>query len=305
MLTALDHVLLVVRDLDEARRAYQTLLGRRPSWEGQHPGTGTANVLFRLENMYLELLSPQGEGLVADVVRAHLDEHGNGLFGLALATDDIEACRTTLAERGLAPGPVEAGHGRNLADGRERHWRRFLLPLDRTRGILVFPIQHDSPPDALPPAAAQGDARACVHALDHVVVQTTRPDAAISFFGDALGIRLALDREFPDWGVRLLFFRIGGVTVEVAGTLAGADPSAALPGGTAGEDCDRLYGMSYRVVDIDAAQKRIRDAGVDVSEVRKGRRRGTRVCTVRSGTCGVPTLLLQIDADRDAAKEAK
>ena len=36
-------------------------------------------------------------------------------------------------------------------------------------------------------------------------------------------------------------------------------------------------------------------AGVDVSEPRTGMRPGTTVVTVRSGTAGVPTLLLQVD----------
>ena len=39
-------------------------------------------------------------------------------------------------------------------------------------------------------------------------------------------------------------------------------------------------------------------AGVDVSEVRTGRKPGTRVMTVRSGTCGVPTLLVQPSAGK-------
>ena len=39
-----------------------------------------------------------------------------------------------------------------------------------------------------------------------------------------------------------------------------------------------------------------RPAGVDVSEVRAGRKPGTRVMTVRNGTCGVPTLLVQPSA---------
>jgi hypothetical protein len=33
--------------------------------------------------------------------------------------------------------------------------------------------------------------------------------------------------------------------------------------------------------------------GVDVSEIRAGRKPGTRVMTVRNGTCGVPTLLVE------------
>jgi hypothetical protein len=34
-------------------------------------------------------------------------------------------------------------------------------------------------------------------------------------------------------------------------------------------------------------------AGLDVSDVRTGRKPGTRVLTVRSSTCGIPTLLVE------------
>jgi hypothetical protein len=51
--------------------------------------------------------------------------------------------------------------------------------------------------------------------------------------------------------------------------------------------------LSWRVGDIDAARARLMAAGVDVSEVRTGRKPGTRVMSVRSGTCGVQTLLLE------------
>jgi hypothetical protein len=56
---------------------------------------------------------------------------------------------------------------------------------------------------------------------------------------------------------------------------------------------DRLWGLSWRVADIDATRARLLAAGIDVSEVRTGRKPGTRVVTVRGGTCGVQTLLLE------------
>jgi len=56
---------------------------------------------------------------------------------------------------------------------------------------------------------------------------------------------------------------------------------------------DRPRGICWRVHDIDATRARLAAAGVDVSEVRIGRKPGTRVMTVKSGTCGVPTLLVQ------------
>jgi catechol 2,3-dioxygenase-like lactoylglutathione lyase family enzyme len=115
-------------------------------------------------------------------------------------------------------------------------------------------------------------------------VRTPDAEAARSLYGEALGLRLALDREFPQWGARLLFFRVGGVTVEIAAEL-GAAPAIGVG--------DRLWGLSWRVGDADAARARLAAAGFDVSEVRPGRRPGTRVLTVRDGTHGVPTLILE------------
>lgn len=296
MLTALDHVILAVRDLAAAEADYRAVLGLAPSWRGVHPETGTANVLFRVENTYLELLAPDGDGPAGAMLRLWLDANGDGIVGLAFATDDIDACRAALETRGFAPGPVEAGHGRDSATNAERRWRRAALAPDRTRGVLLFPIEHDSPVEALALARAEGPVGSAVHALDHVVLQTTDGDAVKALYGDGLGLRLALDKEFPDWGVRLMFFRVGGVTVEAAAVLSGADAARALPGGVATDGgVDRLYGMSWRVPDIEAAHARMEGAGIPVSEIRRGRRPGTRVFTVRGRTCGVPTLVLALE----------
>lgn len=296
MLTALDHVILAVQDLEAACRDYGTLLGLEPSWRGTHPGSGTVNVLFRVDNTYLELLAPSGTGPVGDALRSILEQRGEGLLGLAFATDDLDACRRTLGERGLEPQPAERGSGRDEATGAERWWRRTMLAPSRTRGVFVLAIQHETTADLMPRSSATGEAAASVHALDHAVVQTTDPEATKALYGDALGLRLALDREFPDWGVRLMFFRVGGVTVEVAGVLGGADAGKALPGAAAPADgADRLYGLSWRVGDADAARQRLAAAGLDVSEVRTGRRPGTRVFTVRDRTHGVPTLMLELE----------
>jgi hypothetical protein len=59
------------------------------------------------------------------------------------------------------------------------------------------------------------------------------------------------------------------------------------PGALAESSPDQLLGLGWRVADIDAT------AGLDVSEVRAGRKPGTRVMTVRDGTCGVRTLMLE------------
>jgi catechol 2,3-dioxygenase-like lactoylglutathione lyase family enzyme len=122
-----------------------------------------------------------------------------------------------------------------------------------------------------------------VEALDHVVIRSSAPDAAIAFYERGLGIRLALDRGVGPR--RMLFFRIGGVTLEVV-----HDPALG--------ESDAFYGVAYRVRDLEAAHTRLRSAGFAVTEPRAGNKPGTHVFSVRDGTCGVPTLILR-DPARD------
>ncbi len=294
MLHDLDHVILAVRDLGAATREASILLGRSPSWRGIHPGEGTANTLFRLDNTSIELLSPEGDGPTGRAVAQWLDARGEGPLGLAFGTDDAEACREAFESAGLEPLPLDKGMGRDEDSGAFREWIRIPLPPALTRGVILFGIERTSPDEILPPAPPIGDPRAVVNALDHAVVQTTDAEATRALYGERLGLRLALDKEFPQWGARLMFFRVGGVTVEVAARIPGNENEA--PPEFSG-DGDRLWGLSYRVPDASAARARMADAGLDVSEVRTGRRPGTQVFTVRSGTLGVPTLILALEAD--------
>lgn len=287
MLTALDHVILAVEDLPTATRTYARMLGRGPSWRGEHPSMGTANTLFRMPNMYLELLAPEGDGPVADLLRLRMAERGEGPAGLAFRTNDAAACHEGWTKAGLRPAEPAPSLGRDVESGAFREWTNVYLPPDDTRGVLLFAIEHRTPDDLLPEAQPLADASACVSGLDHAVIQTRDPEAAIHLYRDQLGLRLGLDREFPKWGARLIFFRIGGVTVEIAAQLEKEGESMAS------SDEDRLWGLSWRVTDADAAQKRIAEAGFDVSEVRDGRKPGTKVFSVRGPTHGVPTLVKQ------------
>lgn len=288
MFTRLDHVIVAVSDLSEATSDYCTVLGRDPSWRGEHPGQGSANALFRLENGYLELLAPQGAGVIGDVIRQKLAASGEGLFGFALECDDADACVALLRERGMTPSEPMDGSGRDASTGAERRWRNVYLPAEETRGVPIFAIQHLSPPEALPEATPTGGDAAAAREFDHIVVMTKDADGARTLYGDRFGIRMALDREFEKFGSRLVFFRLGGVSIEIGASL-GETPDPEVP--------DSLWGLAYRVADVRRAQARIAASGGDVSEVRTGRKAGTLVATVRGPTRGVATLLIGPDPE--------
>ena len=61
---------------------------------------------------------------------------------------------------------------------------------------------------------------------------------------------------------------------------------------------DVFYGMAYRVGSLERCRDRLLRAQLDVSAIRNGNKPRTMVATVRGGTAGVPTLLIE-DASRD------
>jgi catechol 2,3-dioxygenase-like lactoylglutathione lyase family enzyme len=275
MITGLDHVVVLVGDIKAGATAYQTLLARAPSW--QSSDDGVERMLFTLDNMTLELVSPSGDGATADRIRGVLAEQGEGLASLCFRTPDIAGMHRRLDRLALKPEPITEAESRDMATGATMSWRRTRAATEATRGVRLFFLElaKERPRSAATAAAP-------ITALDHVVVSTADPERAAALYGARLGLDMALDRSHPDWG-RLMFFRCGDLIVEVV----------QRPGASADLAQDKPWGLSWRVSDIDATRARLVSAGVDVSDTRTGRKPGTRVLTVRNGTCGIPTLLVE------------
>jgi catechol 2,3-dioxygenase-like lactoylglutathione lyase family enzyme len=279
MLTALDHVTLVTRSLPEAVRTYRALLGAAPSWQGSHPDLATDAAIFPLSNALLEIVAPQPGAPEAEGLRGLVASRGESLHSLTFRTDDASAFSGALRARGVRATPPQPGEARG-DDGTVRAYRTVDLSPRSTRGLPVLAVERPSGPDLRDRPEPAADS---VDALDHVVVRTSDASAALTFYGETLGLRLALDRVIG--ATRMLFFRVGGVTIEIV-----EDPAAG--------PIDTFGGLAYRVRDLEAAHARLGAGGFALSEVRAGAKSGTHVFTVRGGTCGVPTLMLR-DPARD------
>ncbi|HWX08285.1 MAG TPA: VOC family protein [Bradyrhizobium sp.] len=275
MITGLDHVVVLVGDIKAASATYETLLARAPAW--QNSGDGADRVLFTLENMTLELMAPSGFSVAADRIRNVIKLWGEGLASLCFRVGDIARAHRRLDRVALKPDPVAEMESRDAVSGAVLHWKRTRATTELTRGVRMFFLELAG---ARPPSAVT--AAAPILGLDHVVVSTQDPERAAALYGARLGLDMALDRSHQDWG-QLMFFRCGDLIVEVVKRpVAGAD-----------QGHDKLWGLSWRVADIEATRARLATAGIDVSEVRTGRKPGTRVMSVRDGTCGIHTLLLE------------
>jgi catechol 2,3-dioxygenase-like lactoylglutathione lyase family enzyme len=215
-----------------------------------------------------------------------------GLAGLRLAWDDPDRFRPELESNATVTESPTHESATRTSTGTTRAWISTHVNPVISRSISVELIGGAEGPE--PAWNDQGtntgrqrgeiDPRSTLSGLDHVVVFSEDIDATRDFYADRLGIRLALDRSFEKRGVRLLFFRIGGVTLEIGGRLA-AEPKP--------DSIDRFGGLAWQVADIDATQSRLRADRFDVSEIRDGNKPGTRVCTVRDPVHSVPTLLIE------------
>ena len=277
MSTTVDHIIIAVTDLLTATADYTTLLGRLPSWQGSHPDYGTANTLFQLENTYIELLAPAGQGLATEHINKVLNGRDTRLGGLVFGTEDAAAFIGHARKQGLAASDPVPGHGVDTLTGAERRWRNMFWDADAARGIFSFCIEHEAGSSL---REAQPTGAGALTGVDHVVIKTQSVDAAKRFYGEQLGIRLALEQHVPEWGGTQLFFRTSSMSIEVIGS----DIAPAQ---------DELWGLALKSPDLEVTQARLSEAGVDVSDIREGRKPGTRVCTVKSHALNVPTLLIE------------
>lgn len=278
MIEKLDHLVIAVNDLDSAIDSYTKLFGYGPSWRGIHRQLGTANALFPVENTYLELLASNGEeGAGAAMIKATLELNGEGLAGLVLGTSNINDLKESLLASGVELQDLSLGEGVDSDQGLKRTWKNLFLPFSLTRGMFAFIIQHET--GELP--VVHGRSSSTINKLDHVVVNTNDPEGFKSLYGDTFGIRLALDQTVEKWGGRMLFFRLNHTTIEVIGKPNEDDPA------------DKLWGLAWSVEDLKATHQRLVKEGIEISEVKAGRKENTLVCTVKSDTCNVPTLLIE------------
>ena len=276
MISSVDHLIIAVKDLDQAISDYEKILGITPCWKGKHSELGTKNALFNFENTYLELLSPCDAGPGTEFINALLAENGDHLAGIALGTQNIEHTKESLKKNGYAV-EISSGEAVNEKDGKIRRWKNIFLPNALSRELFIFIIEHVE--GGL--SKNENQDSSIVKKLDHVVINTQDADSFISIYRDIYKIRLALDKTIEHWKRRMLFFRTNATTIEV---IEDKDKK---------ESADELWGLAWEVDSIEDAHKRLVGNKVEVSPIKDGLKKGTLVATVKSHTCNVPTLLIE------------
>jgi len=277
MISSIDHLIIAVKDINDAEENYRKIFGMEPVWKGEHKALGTANVIFNFKNTYFELLSANGDGLGAALVNGAIEEQGDGLIGVVFGTNNIEESFSTLKKSGyLVTEPTE-GEGIDNKTQKIRKWKNLFLPPELTRGIFSFIIEHSE--GELP--SLNKYPKATINKLDHLVINTNDANGFINIYKDIFNIRLALDKVIEHWKSRMLFFRVNKTTIEVIERKNEDDSQ------------DSLWGLAWEVESIEEAYKRLISEGVDVTPIKEGLKENTLVATIKSHTHNVPTLLIE------------
>ncbi len=140
MLTGIDHIVIVLRDLDAAVKSYEQL-GFTVVPGGRHP-VGTHNALISLaDGAYIELIAFY-EGNPDHRWWAPL-QRGGGLVDFCMQTDDLKDDTTGLRSAGVKiddPRPLT----RTRPDGYQLKWV-LSIPREGHRGVAPFLIQDETP----------------------------------------------------------------------------------------------------------------------------------------------------------------
>jgi catechol 2,3-dioxygenase-like lactoylglutathione lyase family enzyme len=138
MITGIDHLVILVRDLAAAMDDYGRL-GFTVELGGEHPG-GTHNALIAFEDgSYLELIAFKQPDQPHDHPWYEALSLGEGLVAFAVASSDLVADAAAARARGLAVEEPQEG-GRLRPDGRRLAWRNAGVgsgPRGRRRPFVI------------------------------------------------------------------------------------------------------------------------------------------------------------------------
>jgi catechol 2,3-dioxygenase-like lactoylglutathione lyase family enzyme len=141
----IDHVMIIVPDLDQAAQSYARL-GFDVQPRGIHKGLGTANNLMILNEDYIELLGVL-EAQPNNLRYKEIGEQGGALANVALGTDGADLAHAAWTKAGLNPEPIIAfDRGVDIGGKEERAAFRIVrLPHEARPGVGLFVCNHLTP----------------------------------------------------------------------------------------------------------------------------------------------------------------
>lgn len=212
----LDHCVIVVKDLEQAVRDYETL-GFTVASGGVHADGRTHNALIPFaDGTYLELIAFR-----TDDGSGHpwwqAMQAGGGLVDWAVATENLDERVGRLAASGLPYGAVQDG-GRQRPDGVTLRWRSAR---PASGDGLPFIIEDVTLRDLRVPGNASQTHPNRVSGIGSLVVAVPELDAASQTYGRLLDVDAPAPQPDPLLAAVAVVLPCGSATIQLVAAAAG------------------------------------------------------------------------------------
>lgn len=133
--TRIDHIAVVVKDLEVAVATYQHNFDLEKVAGGEVPSLGIANAFLQIGDARIEMVTPtSATGPVAEF----LEQRGEGMYLLSLEVEDLDEAVAHLQGTGARVRVAEGSTGQRLA---------FVSPKS-THGVLLQLLERDGASNA-------------------------------------------------------------------------------------------------------------------------------------------------------------
>ena len=259
MLTRVQNIFLATKNIEETSQKFSIFFGINPNFIGQSKKLGIDIISFGLNKTNICLISPKHSGAWFEILNNFLKNKGEGIFGINFSSDDFGNDYDNFAKNDLKlSDKIESNFEGNNKDQKKFS---FFNILDKTVESLNIIVSNE-----MDFQLNKENSKNNLSKVNQLVIQTESPESIKDIFEKKLSIRLALDKTFKEWAGRMLFFRLGGVTLEV---IEGKDI----------KQNSKYFGIGWHADNYNKCYNDLLKDGFRLSEIRTGRKKGTLVST--------------------------
>ena len=275
MLIRVQNIFLATKNIEETSQKFSIFFGQSPNFIGQSRKLGIDIISFGLNKTNICLISPKKSGIWSEKLYNFLKNKGEGIFGINFFSDDFDKDYNNFVKNDLKlSDKIESSFEVN--NDIEIKFSFFNI-LDKTIESLNILVSSE-----IDFKENKSSLKNNVSKVNQLVIQTEDPETIKEIFEGKLSIRLALDKTFKKWAGRMLFFRLGGLTLEV---IEGKDI----------KQNSEYFGIGWHVDNYNKCYDYLLNDGFRLSKIRAGRKEGTLVSTLKEPILNIPTILIGLE----------
>ena len=275
MLTHFKSILITSENIEESHEQFNKLFGHDTS--DMCNDSDLKIYSHSLKNGSIELCENKNQKDIFYYSLLKKHNQKNGIQALSIISDDIFGDHKKFKQMNLNISDIEEidFNFRNRKNVKSR-----LFSLKKTNSSDLNLLVFDKDTSLSNKGNYEDDT---ISKFNQIIIYTPDVEYLRNLFTEKLGIRLALDKifNFGEKDIRMMFFRIGGVTLEV---IENPDSKSLSYGG-----------VGWHSENISKCHKRLIDSNFELSEIRKGRKPGTVVATIRNAPLKMPTIIIGLD----------